>query len=359
MDSGRTYRSTIHIPANHETALFWYHAHMHGNTDGQVYGGMRGLLVVGDIVQQHLPQRFAGITEHLLSINDAYDKDGVITNAAPLPGDATLLVNGQLRPRWSMRPGETQMLRFANTGSDLFYKLQLTGHTFTVIAEDGSPVWHPYQRKSLVLPPGKRFEVLVRAKRVGTFDLRTAKYAQGEGKFNLNPAATLGTVTVSGRQQRPLPMPQQLRGPLASDLSHAAVERRRSFTFSLQSKGKNFARINGEYFTPGKVNVRPRLGSVEEWVLRNHRSSKAGNNSQHPFHIHVNDLQVMSVNGRPYRAKGLQDVVSIPVGGEVVIRQKSADFTGTFVFHCHILGHEDGGMMQTVRVVRGSAHGLG
>lgn len=71
MDSGRTYRSTIHIPANHETALFWYHAHLHGNADAQVYGGMRGLLVVGDIVQRHLPQRFAGITEHLLSINDA------------------------------------------------------------------------------------------------------------------------------------------------------------------------------------------------------------------------------------------------------------------------------------------------
>ena len=120
MKSGLTYRSTIDIPANHETGLFWYHAHMHGNTDPQIYGGMRGLLVVGDIVKKHLPNRFAGITEHLLSINDAFDQNGVVTNAAPLPKDDTLLVNGQLRPRWKLRPGVTQLLRFANTGADRF-----------------------------------------------------------------------------------------------------------------------------------------------------------------------------------------------------------------------------------------------
>jgi suppressor of ftsI len=77
----------------------------------------------------------------------------------------------------------------------------------------------------------------------------------------------------------------------------------------------------------------------------------------HPFHVHVNDFQVMSVNGKPYHAVGLQDVVTIPhkvhgKAGVVVIRMKFEDFTGHFVFHCHILAHEDAGMMMTVDVVK-------
>jgi suppressor of ftsI len=105
-------------------------------------------------------------------------------------------------------------------------------------------------------------------------------------------------------------------------------------------------------FDPDKVNVSPRLGTVEEWTLRNVSSE------DHPFHIHVNDFQVMSVDGKPYDAHGLQDVVVVPKkGGEVVIRNPFEDFTGEFVFHCHILGHEDAGMMQTFDVVDGSGGG--
>ena len=90
---------------------------------------------------------------------------------------------------------------------------------------------------------------------------------------------------------------------------------------------------------------------MEEWTLRNRAPE------EHPFHIHINAFQVMSVNGRPYPAHGLQDVVTIPrmrngTPGEVVIRIPFRHFTGHFVFHCHILGHEDAGMMMTVQVRR-------
>ena len=63
----------------------------------------------------------------------------------------------------------------------------------------------------------------------------------------------------------------------------------------------------------------------------------------HPFHIHVNDYQVISINGRPYEATGLQDTIPLPIGGQVVIRIRFIDFTGEFVYHCHILNHEDAG----------------
>lgn len=83
---------------------------------------------------------------------------------------------------------------------------------------------------------------------------------------------------------------------------------------------------------------------MEEWTIRNVAREV------HPFHIHVNDFQVMSVNGRPYNARSLADTVPLPVGGEVVVRMHFTGFTGEYVYHCHILNHEDHGMMGTVLV---------
>ncbi|MFN8126964.1 MAG: multicopper oxidase domain-containing protein [Candidatus Nanopelagicales bacterium] len=163
-------------------------------------------------------------------------------------------------------------------------------------------------------------------------------------------------MTVGGKRERPLALPHRLRGARTENLATAHVARRRTFRFRLMVKGKNFARINGQYFRMKQDPVTTRLGSVEEWTLKNTHAKTTAENSQHPFHIHVNDVQVMSVNGRPYHARGLQDVVVIPVNGEVVIRQRFEDFTGKFVFHCHILDHEDGGMMRAVRVVRPRSH---
>ena len=112
--------------------------------------------------------------------------------------------------------------------------------------------------------------------------------------------------------------------------------------FSEDNKAGKFF-INGEQFN-GRTMYTPKLGTVEEWTLKNVTGE------DHPFHIHVNDFQVMSVNGKPYDAASLQDIVKIPAKGEVVIRQRFADFTGKFVFHCHILAHEDNGMMAVVDV---------
>ena len=73
---------------------------------------------------------------------------------------------------------------------------------------------------------------------------------------------------------------------------------------------------------------------------------------EHPFHIHVNDFQVITVNGKPYDAHGLQDMVLIPGHGEVVIRIPFEDLVGKSVYHCHIMFHEDHGMMGVFEVVK-------
>jgi FtsP/CotA-like multicopper oxidase with cupredoxin domain len=88
-----------------------------------------------------------------------------------------------------------------------------------------------------------------------------------------------------------------------------------------------------------------KLGDLEEWKINN------TDDDDHTFHIHINDFQVMSVNGQPYNAHGLQDTVILPANGQVVVRMQFQDFVGRFVYHCHILPHEDTGMMGIVEVV--------
>jgi len=133
-------------------------------------------------------------------------------------------------------------------------------------------------------------------------------------------------------------------GPLPA-MDRAPVDRVRHITFSEDQRRNRFL-INGRQFAATRVDEVVRLGATEEWVLRN-RSRE-----EHPFHIHTNDFQVIAVNGRRYRARSLQDTVAIPVGGTVRIRLRFADFVGAFVFHCHILAHEDAGMMGIVDVTR-------
>ena len=128
-------------------------------------------------------------------------------------------------------------------------------------------------------------------------------------------------------------------------LEESDVVKRRTMVFSEDEKTNVFY-INGKSFDANRVDVAPKLGTVEEWTLKN------TSEEQHPFHIHVNDFQVISVDGERYDAQGLQDTVPLLPGKDVVIRTRFADFTGKFVFHCHILNHEDAGMMAVVDVVR-------
>ncbi|MGN6485660.1 MAG: multicopper oxidase domain-containing protein, partial [Thermomicrobiales bacterium] len=103
--------------------------------------------------------------------------------------------------------------------------------------------------------------------------------------------------------------------------------------------------INDTPFDPNVVNETVKLGALEKWTIQNTTTDI------HPFHIHINDFQVISINGEPYDAPGWYDTVSVPAQGEIEILHQFLDFTGKYVFHCHILMHEDSGMMAVVEVV--------
>jgi suppressor of ftsI len=345
-EPGTTVRSVVHLPDDHEPGTFWYHVHFHGLSEGQLMGGLSGLIVV-DGLKQLLPQELRGVPERKLAIRNLQlvRPDTVATLGSEVgPGtDSPRLINGLLRPTLQLRSGETQLWSLANIGPDLFYDVSLAGHSLAVIAEDGSPVWEVERRTRLLLPPGKRFDVLVQGGKPGRYAIKAHRY---DG-FAPLPTVDLGYVTVTGPAAQPaLAIPATLPTKTVR-LDDAPIARHRRFVFSF-GKGRTFrALINGKVFDPHKAGIAPVLGTVEEWTLEN------PSDEDHPFHIHVNDFQVMSVDGKPYEARGLQDVVTIPKdGGRVVIRNSFQDYTGHFVFHCHILGHEDAGMMQTIEVLR-------
>lgn len=337
INPGETATYILDIPIDHPTGTFWYHPHQHHLALEQVFGGMSGVIVI-DGLQEQLPSDLQDIEERLFALKD-FQLDGDAIALEDSPGSPTTrTVNGQLTPAVTMAPGETQLWRLANVGAELFYQLQLDGHAFHVIAEDGNPVWDVSQADALVLPPGKRFDVLVQGGEPGDYTFKTTTYDQGNHVY---PEVDLATLTIAGDAQPLAALPASVAPDL--DLDSAPVAATRDIFFNDVDDDPIFE-IDGQQFDPNRVDQLVELGTVEEWTIRNVTAE------QHPFHIHVNDFQVVSVNGQPYNAAGLQDVVTLPAHGEVVIRAPFMDFPGKFVFHCHILFHEDHGMMAVVEV---------
>ncbi len=151
----------------------------------------------------------------------------------------------------------------------------------------------------------------------------------------------LATIIAEGPTQQPLPLPAKL--PPVADLRKQPVAHKREIVFS-EGPGKFF--INGKQFDMDRVDTTVNLGDVEEWTIRN------ASDEMHTFHIHQLDFQVVEVDGRQVPFIGVQDNVNVPVGGVVKILVSFTDpvIVGKFVYHCHILSHEDKGMMAVIEV---------
>ncbi len=344
---GRTGRVVVPVAETMTPGTYWYHSHAHPQSEGQVFSGLSGAIVVEGLAEL-LPAELRGVTERLFALKDLQVEDGAIpTHDINSNAPTTRTVNGLIAPRVTIAPGETQLWRFANISADIWYRLRLDGvAAFSVIAEDANPVGSVWEAEKLLLPPGKRYDVLVVGpSEPGEYPLRTLEYSTGP-VGDTYPRRTMATVIVVGEEAERFLPPSSLASE--PHLERETVDRRRRFVFSEQSKANRFF-INGKQFDHTVVNTEAELGTVEEWTIQN------TSGEEHPFHLHVDDYQVISVNGEPYDANSLQDTVVLPVGGEVVIRVRFDQFTGRFVYHCHILAHEDAGMMGQIEVTRPQA----
>jgi suppressor of ftsI len=336
---GGQFTYSFTLAATEPPGVAWYHSHLHHLTEAQVYGGMSGAIVVGHI--ENLAPSLRGVPQKLFALRDIRVIDGQVAQGG-LVTKTTRLINSLYQPRLSIAPGETQLWRFANIGADLFYKVGLSTPAgpmrFHVISEDGRPTWHVWTAASLVLPPGKRYDVLVQGPPRGTYELDALPYDQGV--MNQHNAVPLATVRSTGAQETPRSIPTGLVPVDDLRTEHVAKTVRKVF----QDVLPNDFTINNKEFDPDRIDDTAKLGTIQKWVLVN-RSRE-----EHPFHMHVDYFQVVAVDGNPFDANGFQDTVIIPPGGSVAVLIDFEDYVGKFVYHCHILEHEDHGMMGTIVV---------
>jgi suppressor of ftsI len=328
------------IPRNHPSGLFWYHPHFHHFSNEQVRNGMSGALVVEGLLDSF--PALHGIRERVLLLKDIQLEGGKVANRGI--GDQTIrTVNGLVNPTLELRPGETELWRIGNVGANLYYRLQLDGHRLYQVARDGNRLTHVVPADEILVPPGGRIEVLVQPLSRGTYALRTLAVNTGPGG-NQYPGTSLATMQVQGDELPPRTLPGAL---LPVDDLRGKVTGRRMITFSEGEVGdQDVFYVNGKAFDPNRVDTRVRLGAVEMWTIKNE------SDEEHDFHIHQGGFQLVEVNGVPQPLDGYYDTVNVPVRGEikVIIPFTEPTEVGRFVYHCHLLSHEDKGMMATIEV---------
>ncbi|TLP74201.1 multicopper oxidase family protein [Nesterenkonia sphaerica] len=352
IDPGQSFDYRFDLPEDHPPGVFWYHPHRHGTATGQLFGGLYGALIVeGDEVP--------ATRERVLVISDlSLDTEGEPASvSAPevMMGreGELLLVNGQHRPHLAARQGQRERWRVVNACTSRYLRLALTGQQVVLMGIDRSQEPVPRGVEEVTLAPGNRADLLVTMS-AGTSQLRTLSYDRGGmgrmGRGGLSGAATLASLTVSG-ESATTPLPPVPRRPPVPDLRGQPVDAQREITFTMNmaammSSTRSMMEMgfDGRSFDPDRIDQQVGLGTVEEWVIVNPTPM------DHPFHLHIWPMQVIEEAGQTVSDPTWRDVVNVPSRGRVSVLVDFARHPGRSVYHCHILDHEDSGMMASVEV---------
>ncbi|MBW4622306.1 MAG: multicopper oxidase family protein [Cyanosarcina radialis HA8281-LM2] len=353
------------IPTNHPAGTFWYHPHHHGHVAEQVFGGLAGLFIVrGDL--DEIPEVKAAREQFLVLQDFALNADGRIeppNHMAMMMGREGSLVtaNGQVNPTLAIASGGLLRLRLLNASPSRFYRLALEDHPLYLIASDGGAIAQPVELRELLLTPGERAEVLVKGDRpAGQYRLLNLPYDRGgmgmmgnEGmmpgmggmRHNQGSQSPQPLATLTYRESTTsLPLPKKLMA--VESLPKPGNTRRIELSMAMAMGTGMVFLFNGQTFDPQRIDASVSLGTVEDWELVNADPDRM----DHPFHLHINPFQVISRNGQPEPYPAWKDTVLVKGGETVRIRVPFRDFTGKTVYHCHVLDHEDLGMMGTLEI---------
>ncbi|MEU1198644.1 multicopper oxidase family protein [Streptomyces sp. NPDC005813] len=353
IEPGASFDYAMRIPAGHPAGTFWYHPHHHGTVADQIFAGLVGaLLVEGAGGEDDLPVH----SDRLLLVTDT-TLDGAGRVASPsmmakMRGreGELVLVNGQHQPVITAAPGSVQRWRVINACVSRVLVLRLDGHRLTHVALDGAFLPAPVDRDQVVLAPGNRADLLVRPTGRGRYALISDPYDRGGlGMMGGGPSTggpvVLATLAAAGPAATSPSVPVRLSAPA---VPHGPADRQRRLAFAMgmgrMGMGGMGFTIDGRTFDPDRDDQSVVLDTVEEWTVVN-TSPMA-----HPFHLHVWPFHVLAGSAGMPPAGVLQNVVLVPARGWVRLRIRFSDFAGRSVFHCHILDHEDLGMMATVNV---------
>ena len=332
------------LPPDHSPGAYWYHSHFHGGAQRQVESGIAGPILVDGLLDPFPEMK--GIKERVLVLrNFQKTLSGKVASEITTSAPSIRTVNGQSQPVIDIQPGETQLWHFINIAANQYFRIRINGQPMQILSRDGNTVNQKLMTEELLIGPSARFSVLVVGPDAGdrAIELGSGNTGAAGDQYRGERLATLRS-SGSRVATRQITSPY----PVLEDYSKEPVAQVRQFAFQDSATDGDAFLINGERFDPRRVNTTVKLGDLEEWRLYN------PSQELHQFHIHQTDFQVIAINGKPVPLTGYRDNVFIPARGSITIRIPFRDpvMLGKFVYHCHILEHEDGGMMQVIQVVR-------
>ena len=366
---GTTWRPRL--PIRQSAATLFYHSHAHGRTGVQVYSGLAGVFIVTDDEERALglPSEY-GVDDLPLVLQDRLFEDGrlvlpegMMTSMTGRRGNTTL-VNGT-PDAFARVPGRLVRLRLVNGSNARIFDLSFDDRrTFHWIASEGGLLEAPIQVRSLTLAPGERAEILVDFSDGRRVALRTAPDTNLPMMMGRIPRVrSLAPEILGGGDEVVLqfePTGHQDAAALPNRLisrqhvNASQATKRRQFVLGMSMGGMmgggmgsrggmgsgGAMTINGRPFEMDRIDERVSLGNTEIWEV-------SGEMMSHPFHIHGVQFEVLSRNGgKPVtRDAGMRDTVLVREPVELLVRFTQPAVKAPFMYHCHILEHEDNGMM--------------
>lgn len=371
---GKTWSPELEI--DQPAATLWYHSHVHRKTADQVYAGLAGMIIIDDPAagSEGLPDTY-GVDDIPLIIQDkAFNDDASLLYVKRGPSlmhgfrAGQIIVNGAIRPTASVPAGLVRF-RLLNASNARIYTFRFEDNrTFHQVASDGGLLAAPSQLSTLMLAPAERAEIIVDfsdGKATRLVSLPDANNPMGGGMMGGMMSRMFGgdagepkTVTSNDEFEiMTFEVDRQKQGTVRSlptafasapKPSFGEPVRRRQFGLDMHTSGGGMMGgmmggmgINGKPMAMDRIDERVRLGETEIWEV-------FADEMAHPFHIHGTSFQVLSHNGSPVdmATTGLKDVVLVNGIAELLVKfNKPADESTPYMYHCHILEHEDAGMM--------------
>jgi spore coat protein A, manganese oxidase len=339
-------------------ALQWYHDHRLDRTARNVWHGLAGMWIVDDELDASLPLPSGDRDIPLMIADRSFDRHNQLTDPftglrPPADGVAghRVLVNGAYMPHHWVT-AQRYRLRLLNVSGFRPYNVHLSnGAPMVQVGTDSGLMPRPVRRSHILLGPGERADLIVDfAGAAGeSVELRSGPRHDGHDGAGSRPyVGALMQFRVDGRR---LPdhtrVPRKLR-PLPGWTRHVSHEPDHTWTISIGGLFKPTWLINGRTFNPAHAEVFPRLGTTETWEIVNRT------NVAHMMHLHHTDWYLLARDGKPPPPweDCLKETFFLYPGERILLAGHFADYTGKFVVHCHMLDHEDHGLMSQFEVVK-------
>jgi FtsP/CotA-like multicopper oxidase with cupredoxin domain len=359
---GETLNYTVSIPLNQPPGLYWYHPHPHGESHRQVLDGMSGAIIVEGI-DRYVPE-VRRLRERVLVIRGRDiepDKDAAqLLKRVSMPegrcGATTeaveriFTINGTIRPAIDIAPGERQFWRILNAAADRYLDVQVDGQPLEVIALDGMPLAYHEPRRPrqlldhFLLPPAGRIEAIVTGPPRGNHTALRTRCVDTGPDGDANPEMILADIIPGS--QTPASTYLGTTGRPVHKIAHVdRLEESPPDFVTTFTEDKDGFYINGRKFDAhsGPM-LQVKVGSYQHWRIVN------ASREIHPFHIHQVHFLFYAQNGVRVADPVWLDTTNVPVGGSIDLIMDFTDpiIRGMSLFHCHLLNHEDKGMMAKI-----------